>query len=454
MSLFETSLRRAAVEVVQTLRQAGHVAYFAGGCVRDALLGHPPKDYDVATDALPEKVISLFRRARFVGEAFGVVLVNMLGDLMSEDEQRDEPDAPRTRQHRRIHQIEVATFRTEWGYEDGRRPKNVEFTDAENDARRRDFTVNGLFEDPIADDGEARIIDYIGGRADLHAHILRAIGDAQTRFGEDYLRMLRAVRFAARLGFRLDPATAKAIRKRAAKLSMISRERIGQEVEAMFTGPAALRAVRLVQRLELDGPVLEEPAASPPLRTVAGLSRLKRSEAIAFPAMLAGWMIDRHLSPHLPIVDLLQSFLDETGSEIVPRWRRALCLPNHHRDALRQSLSLLPATMNWSELTKAKRKRLLAHACWPHAWAVTRAMGWSPAVVPIIRMIAAESQPLLAEGVAPEPLVNGDDLIRLGVKPGRGFGRALDAVYDEQLEGRITTRQEADAFVRSRSWAK
>src|SRR4051812_6760839 len=205
--------RADAAAVVRRLRGAGHVAYFAGGCVRDLLLGRDPKDYDVATDAPPDRVRGLFRRTQAVGQAFGVILV-----------------------YEGRSQVEVATFRSDGAYLDGRHPTGVRFTTAEEDAQRRDFTINGLFLDPLKDAPlDDQVIDYVGGRADLRAGIVRAIGDPERRFGEDFLRLLRAPRFAARLGFTIEPNTAAAIRRHAAQLSRISPERVGEELRTMLT---------------------------------------------------------------------------------------------------------------------------------------------------------------------------------------------------------------------------
>src|SRR5213595_1577127 len=188
------SSREDAGEIVKRLRAAGHVAYLAGGCVRDLLLGLEPKDYDVATDAPPERVRKLFNNTQAVGAAFGVILVRLGGS-----------------------QIEVATFRTDVSYEDGRHPTEVRFSSAEEDAQRRDFTINGLFLDPIDD----RVIDFVGGQEDLKARILRAIGEPNHRFEEDHLRLLRAVRFASRFGLTIEPETAEAIRRHAEHLKRI-----------------------------------------------------------------------------------------------------------------------------------------------------------------------------------------------------------------------------------------
>jgi poly(A) polymerase len=475
--------RAAALRLVRDLRAAGHVAYLAGGCVRDALLGLEPKDYDVATDAPPAAVHKLFRGSRSVGEAFGVVLVRSGGVS-----------------------IEVATFRREWGYADGRRPAHVEFTDARADARRRDFTINGLFEDPLpagpepAPPGHA-IIDYVGGRADLAAGVIRAIGDPEERFSEDYLRLLRAIRFAAALNFAIEPATAAAIRAHAASLAGISRERIGAEVRRMLSPPEPAatstwrpaRAALLMQDLLLDGPVLTEPhvaaasgesalptlarlgaAAGAPERGTSHLSadpadRPARAGAEtgvpedkrgcppyggAYPVALAAWALDRELAraggagaaghgAGLPLVG------DKARVEdLVRRWRGALCLSNEERDGLAGILGLLPRALAWPALNKAQRKRLLAHPHFPAAAAVLRALSHQPAAAAAMDAIGGQAPGLHDEGVAPQPFVTGADLIDLGLQPGPAFGRLLREVYDAQLDGTLASREQALAWLR------
>ena len=224
--------RQFAAHVAAELSRAGHLALFAGGCVRDRLLGKAPKDYDVATDAPPARVREVFgkRRTLAVGEAFGVIVV--LPD------RRRFPDAQ---------QVEVATFREDAGYADGRRPDAVRFSTPEADAARRDFTVNGLFEDPAT----GAVIDHVGGVADLEAKVLRAIGDPAARMEEDKLRLLRAVRFAATLNFALDPQTAAAIPPRADGLPSVSGERIGQEMRRVLSDPHRVRGVELLADLAL-----------------------------------------------------------------------------------------------------------------------------------------------------------------------------------------------------------
>ncbi len=450
------SPRAAAVQIVRVLREASHVAYFAGGCVRDELLGYHPKDYDIATDAVPDRVRELFPNSRFIGQAFGVVQVRI----------------PHT-QPGPGHTVEVATFRREWGYEDGRRPSEVHFTDAQTDAQRRDFTINGLFEDPLATDATDRIIDFVGGQDDLRAKLIRAIGDPCERFAEDYLRMLRAVRFAARLGFDIDPATAAAIPPLTPKLAQISRERIGQELMWMLT-PAippeasraqgsgadarAFAAITWLQKLHLDGPTLDEQHIDTDLgigHTLAGA----HSPAVGYATVLAAWMLDRHvfttqdpaahdkaLDDHAhfdQFVAALNQFVADRLDSTVTRWRRALCLSNDHRDTLCELLRLLPTALAWSDLGIAKQKRLLANPCWPQARAILTAMTHHPGIEGLVASIDLQSEPLLTQGVAPQPWIDGEDLIAMGRKPGPGFRRLIELAYDAQLEGTLTSRQQA-----------
>ncbi|MHC5199475.1 MAG: CCA tRNA nucleotidyltransferase, partial [Planctomycetota bacterium] len=213
------SNRDAAYKVVRRLRKEGYTALFAGGCVRDRLLNRPAKDYDVVTDAVPEQVTACFRRTLQIGAQFGVVMVLADGQ-----------------------QVEVATFRTEGGYQDGRHPTHVEFASATEDASRRDFTVNGMFYDPI----EKTVLDFVNGQQDLDKQILRTIGDPDERFGEDYLRMLRAVRFAVKLDFRIEPTTWMAIQAHAPKIISVSAERIAAELEQILSHPNRATGVQLL----------------------------------------------------------------------------------------------------------------------------------------------------------------------------------------------------------------
>lgn len=437
-----SSPRQTATRIVADLQNAGHVAYFAGGCVRDKLLGLEPADYDIATDATPDIVRKIFRGSRYVGESFGVVLV-----------------------HRDGHALEIATFRREWGYDDHRRPDHVEFTDAQQDAQRRDFTINALFENPTAIHGHSEIVDYVGGRADLDNRILRAVGNPDHRFNEDKLRLLRAVRFAARFNLTLDPDTESAIRANAPGLAHISRERIGHEIRRMLTPPPlspgttetdrqtdphtqtsphpALRAIQLLDSLNLTLPTLTPPSQPPltadgrrpsgphppPPHHHATLTALTaQPHPAAFPLALAAWALDRH-NHDIP-----------TALANASRWRRALCLSNDDRNALRDILTAQPILLDWPNLDLARRKRLLAQ---PHANdALSLLAAWNP--TPDVPDILDNAQKLrLNADVAPTPILTGEDLLKKGLKPGPRIGRLLAQAYDQQLNGHFNNRHDA-----------
>src|SRR5262245_38454690 len=229
--------REFATDVVRRLRQSGYEALWAGGCVRDELLGLAPDDYDVATSARPEDVVRTFRKTVEVGASFGVVEV--IGP------RRPDGSYPK---------VQVATFRSDGAYVDGRRPESVVFSSAEEDAARRDFTINGMFLDPL----DGRVIDYVGGQADLQARVLRAIGDPRARFREDKLRLVRAVRFAARFGFPIEPETAAAVREMAAEITVVSAERIAEELRKILVHPGRAWALRQMDELGLLRQIVPE----------------------------------------------------------------------------------------------------------------------------------------------------------------------------------------------------
>ncbi len=395
--------REAATEVVRRLVGAGHTAYFAGGCVRDHLMGHEPQDYDVATSARPEQVRLVFPKARGVGESFGVMLVRAFR-----------------------HTVEVATFRTDGPYSDARRPDDVEFSDAEHDARRRDFTINGLFEDPL----RGRIIDYVGGKADLEARLIRAIGDPYERIAEDRLRMLRAIRFAARFAFAIESDTADAIRSKADDLAGVSRERIGQEIKRMLRHPNRAVAAWEVQYLGLDAAVLGEQHL-----TVAPTRLGRLPDQSPYSTSLAAWLLDRH---------------EETAEandlfDRVKHWGDALMLSNHERTAMRRAIDIyLHLRSDWLSMGIARQKRLASDPAFVHGLALLLT-GDRPAFIDVKRRVNELSQSTV--GLSPQPLIDGHDLIEAGVaSPGPGFQVVLDAVYDAQLEGQIATKCEAIAL--------
>jgi tRNA nucleotidyltransferase/poly(A) polymerase len=414
--------RQAATDIVRQLRDAGHIAYFAGGCVRDALLGLSPTDYDVATDATPPAVRALFRSTDEVGAAFGVVLVHQRVEFPTGGRERVS--------------VEVATFRSDGPYTDARRPDTVRFSDPQSDAARRDFTINALFLDPLAPpdadtppSAGGRIIDYVSGLADLRARILRAVGDPAKRLAEDHLRALRAVRFAARLDLRIEPATAEAIRRDAAELRGVSRERIGEELRRMLAHPTRARALSLLQQLTLDGPVLAEPPRDSPLPTIDHLP-----PSVSPMLTLAAWCLDRAAAAHAGLGE-------QAAIDLKRRLAAALCLSNDESSELAETLvghQLLVRA--WTAAGTARRKRWASTDWFAGALDLAR-----PAHPALIDSILAETNKLQMDGIglAPPPLVTGDHLAAAGMKPGPVFRRILDEVYDAQLEGRVSTPAQA-----------
>lgn len=406
--------RRAATEIVATLRGAGHAAYFAGGCVRDELLGLAPTDYDVATDATPDRIRSLFRRTDEVGASFGVVLVTL-------------PTGGGTKAT-----VEVATFRSDGPYSDRRRPDAVTFSDERSDALRRDYTINALFLDPLAPPDEpaaprGRVIDHVGGLADVRARVLRAVGDPDTRLAEDHLRALRAVRLAARLDLAIEPATAAAIGRHAGELRGVSRERIGDELRRIMSHPSRGRAVELLACFGLDAPVLDGAHASAPTRPV--LAALPADAPFA--ACLAAWALERS---------------EEARPDLPRAWAAALCLSNEEKSALAATLDRLAILRGeWAQLGVARRKRLAVSAGFDAALTLLSIV--DPPAGSAVRDRLAELA-MTPGGLDPEPLIDGEDLIDLGLKPGPTFRRILDAAYDAQLEGRIADRAQALALAR------
>jgi tRNA nucleotidyltransferase/poly(A) polymerase len=399
--------REFALDVVRRLRDAGHEALWAGGCVRDQLLGRQPKDYDVATSARPEAVRELFgrRRTLAVGAAFGVITV--LGG-------------------RPLEPIEVATFRTDGDYHDGRRPETVAFTDAEHDAQRRDFTVNGLFFDPVAE----RVVDYVDGVADLEARIIRAIGDPRQRFAEDKLRLLRAVRFAATYGFSIDPATLAAVREMAGDVTEVSAERVAAELRRMLAHSSRRRGVELLAKADLLRPLLPELAEYAAARDAAwtdAVARLDRLGEADFPLALGA---------------LLAGAVDDVGAR---RVGRRLKLSNKEIDRTAWLVKSLPAIARAAEMPWPQLQRILAHDGGANLIALAEA------ALPAGDFGVARCRAELARPEHewnPPPLVTGDDLIAHGLKAGRHFSELLEHLRDEQLAGRLQSRDEALAAAR------
>ncbi|MSR28197.1 MAG: CCA tRNA nucleotidyltransferase [Phycisphaerales bacterium] len=391
----------AAYAVAGRLRDRGHVAYFAGGCVRDSIMGLDPTDYDIATSATPEEIRAVFRSSRGVGESFGVMLVTLGG---------------RT--------IEVATFRTEGAYADGRRPSQVEFGDAQRDALRRDFSINGLFQDPAT--GE--VIDFVGGKRDIEARVLRAIENPDRRMCEDRLRTLRAARFAARFSLSIDPATEAAVTRYAHDLMAVSRERIGVEIRRMMDHHTRAHAAELVERWRLDAGCLIEPSSTGSLARLAGVG-----PSVPLFASLAAWRLDR------------QGRTPESGGG---DWSRALMLSNRESDDLAESLDTIETIRSsWGSARTSARKRLASRCTFLPSLAVLTTVEPECGT-----QVALEVKELdrCHGGLAPTAFVNGTDLIQMGAIPGPHFKGLLHALYDDQLEGRFAIREEALAAAMER----
>jgi poly(A) polymerase len=414
--------REDALAVVRALRDGGHIAYFAGGCVRDLLLGIEPKDYDVATDAVPQRVRSLFRSTQAVGQAFGVILVRLGRSV-----------------------VEVATFRSDGAYLDGRRPAEVRFTTAEEDARRRDFTINGLFLDPVAD----QVIDYVGGKPDLAARLLRAIGEPDARFAEDHLRLLRAVRFAARFGLSIDPRTRQAILHHAPQLARISPERIGDEVRNILTPATRATGWRLLRELGLASLLYRFLPNKPRAEVAASLlDHLQDLKRISLGLALSATTLDIVSWQNSTDADKRAALTRPRVHGYVRALRQSLRISNEESDDLSGTLEGIAILLGDSPPTIAALKRFLARptaALTRRLMEVIAAQGTWPKRIAELRGMLAD---LEQSDFAPPPLLTGDDLTAAGWTPGPLFKRILEAVYDAQLEAQVRTKAEALALAK------
>ncbi|MGA2376543.1 MAG: CCA tRNA nucleotidyltransferase [Candidatus Sulfotelmatobacter sp.] len=448
-------LKEFAISIIQTLRQQGFLAYLAGGCVRDLLLKREPADYDIATSATPAQVMEVFPDTYAVGAQFGVVLVPV-PDLRTEDHRTnaDENALPKSRA------VEVATFRSDLGYSDGRRPDEVRFSqDPREDVARRDFTINGMMLDPVS--GE--VLDFVGGRGDLEAGIVRAIGDPELRFGEDKLRMLRAVRFAARFEYVIEPRTLAAIQRLAHEIQVVSRERVRDELTKMLTEGHGRRAFLLLDESGLLKEVLPEISAmkgveQPPefhpegdvfVHTLLLLENLPRPcpPALAWGALLhdVGKPATFRVAPDRIRFD---DHVD-VGVKIAGEICRRLRFSNH--DAA-QVLALVDNHMRFGHVTRMKEstlKRFFRLPGFDEHLALHRADSLAShgnlSTYELIRTKLAEIPP---EKIRPAALVTGDDLIAAGYKPGPRFREILEAAEDAQLDGRLLSRDTALEFVK------
>jgi poly(A) polymerase len=459
--------REAATEVVRVLREHGHQALFVGGCVRDLLLGREPEDYDVATDATPQQVMQIFPRTFAVGAQFGVVLVAF--DSPTEEDAQHEIC------------VEVATFRSDIGYSDGRHPDQVRFSrSVREDVERRDFTINGMLldplkrpieaplkrpiEDPLKRGGDDAVIDYVGGRDDLAHGIIRTIGDPMQRFAEDKLRMLRAIRFAARFGYDIDAATFTAVRQCAANIHQVSCERIRDELLKMLTEGSARRAFELLDASGLLAEVLPEVAAmkgveQPPQFHPEGdvwthtLIMLCELPAGCSKTLALGVLLHDVGKP--PTFERAPDRIRfnrhaEVGAAMAARICRRLRLSN---DDTAQVLALVANHMRFADVMKMKQstlKRFLRMDRFDEHLALHRIdCRSSHGGLELYHFAKKKFEEIPEDEIRPAPLITGSDLIAAGYSPGPRFKDMLSLVEDAQLEGVISDRDAALALVRS-----
>jgi poly(A) polymerase len=423
--------------IVERLRASGHTAWLVGGCVRDLLLGRTPKDFDVATSAPPAELLKVFPGAGQVGAHFGVVLVREDGA-----------------------QVEVATFRSDLAYVDGRRPEGVHFeTDPRQDALRRDFTINALFLDPAT--GE--VYDFSGGRDDLNAKLIRAIGDPERRFGEDHLRLLRAVRFAARLNFEIEPVTLRAMQRLAPLIHSVSAERVRDEIGRILTEGGARRGFELLDASGLLQEILPEIAAmkgveQPPefhpegdvwIHTLMMLEQLREpSLTLALGALLH----DVGKPPTFRVAERIR--FDghvEKGVEMAHSILTRLRFPN---DAIEQTEALIANHMKFKDVPRMREstlKRFLRLPAFEEHMALHRVDCLSShGDLGNYEFVRNKQRELPPEQLKPAPLLTGKELIAAGYRPGPMFGAVLSEIEDAQLEGRISTPEEALRMARQK----
>lgn len=437
MNLPETPAARLAVKIAATLHRQGFQAYLVGGCVRDLLLGVVPEDFDVATDAVPGRIIELFPGADLVGAHFGVVIV-----------------------HDETARVEVATFRSDHAYRDGRRPESVRFeTDPREDVRRRDFTINAL----LLDVRNSQVIDYVGGRGDLEARLIRTVGDPEARFQEDHLRMLRAVRFAARLGFSLDPAAVDALRRLRTLIHRVSVERVRDEVLRILTEGGARGGFELLDQTGLLTEILPEVAAmkgvqQPPqfhpegdvwTHTLLMLEAMGRATA----SLALGVLLhDVGKPPTFRVAERIRfDGHPKLGAEMAARILSRLRCANELRDRV---VSLVRDHLRFMHVRQMRASTLKRFLRAPHFHEHLELHRLdclaSHGMLENYEFCRAKLEVLTEAELRPPPLITGADLIAAGYTPGPEFRRILNAVETAQLESRLHSPAEAIAFVRSR----
>ena len=430
-------MEEAARRVATRLRESGHIAYFAGGCVRDMVRGLTPKDYDIATDARPEAVQNLFARTFAVGAHFGVIIVLENG-----------------------FQFEVATFRSDDAYIDGRHPSAVHFSSPEEDAQRRDFTINGMFYDPVAD----KVIDLVGGRADIEAKLVRAIGDPAQRFAEDRLRMLRAVRFATVLDYEIEKQTWDALLTNAASISQISAERIRDELVRIFLSPNRVRGWDLLDSSGLMRAILQELDA---MKGVLQPEQFHPEGDVFVHTRLMLLLLPEKVSVQLVFAVLFHDVAkpvtarmdktgrirfnehDRIGAQMTEAIMRRLRFSGDEIEATVEMVSQHMVFKDAPKMRVAKLKRFMARPTFEEELELHRVdCESSHRNLDNYEFLLRKREEFANEPIIPAPLVRGDDLIALGLKPGPKFGEILEAVETRQLEGTLRTREEALEWVK------
>jgi len=461
-----SSPRAIAARIARRLQAAGFAAFWVGGCVRDFLLGSEPQDFDLATSARPEQIEKLFKHTMAIGRKFGVMVVIEGG-----------------------HQFQVATFRTEAGYQDGRRPAKVIFSDARADAQRRDFTVNGLFYDPVTQ----KIHDWVGGQKDLRARIIRTIGPPEERFAEDHLRLLRAVRFAARLGFEIEPRTFAAVQALAPNIRRISAERVRDELIKLFAPPALPLGVP--PSGGSGGKALKPPEGGTPSESPAarGLALLHDSQLLSFilPELVATIVCEQSpdfhpegtvfehirlmlnkMSPQahasLPWAVILHDIAkpataerdpatgtihfyghEKLGAAMAERMLKRLRFPRKQIEEIAACVRNHMQFKDVKQMRKATLRRLLMRPTFPLELELHRldCLG-SHGSLEFYHFLIAQAAELKRQPTIRPPLLRGRDLIKLGMKPGPAMGALLEEIREQQLADELKTPHEAKAWVR------
>ena len=427
------NLLKASQKIAQTLQQAGHTCYFTGGCVRDSLLNKSPKDYDIATSATPKQVRKIFPKSDSIGAHFGVILVRVHGLA-----------------------FEVATFRTDGTYSDNRRPNSVTFSSPQEDASRRDFTVNGLFQEPLT--GE--IIDFVNGSADIDQKIIRAIGNPVDRFQEDALRLMRAIRFATKLDFEIEPATWDAICENAHLLGHIAAERIQAELNQILLHKDRARGLDLMVQsglirhcipevLDLQG--CEQPPHFHPEGDVYVHTKIMLNMLSGEPSLELCLAVLLHdigkpsTYSYNPEEDRIRfSGHDQVGAEMAEVILKRLKYSNKTIEEVCAMVKNHMNFMNVRFMKTSKVKRFMARPTYQQEMELHRVdCGSSNGITENYDFLRAKEQEFAAEPLIPPPLISGKDLISLGYPPGPDFKPIIEAIQNEQLEGKLSTKEQA-----------